>query len=341
MFHARRSLTFGSCLALFASLSVPAAHASDFYAGKTITLIVGYPIGGPPDIFSRLASRYLPRHIPGNPSIVVQNMPGAGSVRAANYVYNSAARDGTVMALVAPTLPLEERLGAPAVKYKSMGFSWVGRMATAPDITFIMNTSPVKTIDDAFKTEAVLGATGGASTNFIYPNVMNAVLGTKFKIVAGYEGSANVMLAMDRGEVQGASSTYDGLMNLHPDWVKTKRVNIIVQYSLTRDPDLPNVSTMVELAKTPEQRQILRAVSAAAEIGKAFITPPGVPKIQIAVLRHALDETVKDPDYIADAQRLRIGLNPLSGEKVQDLINEVEQLPAGVVEKVKAIYPLS
>jgi tripartite-type tricarboxylate transporter receptor subunit TctC len=266
-------------------------------------------------------------------------MPGAGSLKAANYIYNVAPRDGTVLGLLAPTLPLEERLGESGVEYKSTKYSWIGRLATALNITFIMNTSPVKTISDAFKHVAILGATGRASTNFIYPNVMNSVLGTKFRIVAGYDGTADVMLAMDRGEVDGNSATYDGLVNLHESWVKTKRVNIVVQYGLRRDPLLPDVPTMVELARTKEQTQILRAVSSASDIGKFLLTSPGVPPARIAMLRRAFDAMVKDPDYIADAEKLRIGLNPLPGDELQNIVEEVESLPPGITKEVKAIYP--
>jgi tripartite-type tricarboxylate transporter receptor subunit TctC len=340
MLVSRRSLMFLTCASLVAApLTAPAAVTKSFFQGKTITLIVGYPPAGAPDTFIRLASRYLASHIPGNPSIIVENMPGAGSLRAANYLYNEAPRDGTVLGLLAPTLPLEERLGEPGVEFKSAKYSWIGRMTTALNITFVMNTSSVKAIGDAFNHVAVLGATGKASTNFIYPNVMNNVLGTRFKIVAGYDGTADVMLAMDRGEVDGNSATYDGLVDLHENWVKTKRVNIIVQYALKRDPLLPDVPTMVELARTKEQSQIFRAVSSASDIGKFLVTTPGVPSDRVATLRRAFDAMVKDPEYIADAEKLRIGLNPLRGEELQNIVADVESLPPDVAKKVKVIYP--
>jgi tripartite-type tricarboxylate transporter receptor subunit TctC len=326
---------------LFALPNATTAAADTFYQGKTITLLVGYPPAGAPDTFMRLVSRHFAQHVPGNPAIVVQNMGGAGSLKAANYMAQSAPRDGTVLALLAPTLPLEERLGSSAARYKSKELAWIGRMATAPNVTFIMNTSAVKTIKDASDHVAILGATGRASTNFIYPNVMNSVLGTKFNIVAGYPGTADVMLAMDRGEVEGNSATYDGLMNQHPDWVKTKRVNIVVQYLLTRDPELQDVPTMVELARTDEERKILRAVSTASEFGKFLLTSPEVPADRIETLRRAFDAMVKDPEYIADAQGQRIGLNPLNGEGLQNLVEEVADLSPDITEKVKKIYPLN
>jgi tripartite-type tricarboxylate transporter receptor subunit TctC len=188
---------------------------------------------------------------------------------------------------------------------------------------------------------AVLGATGRSSTNAIYPTVLNNVLGTKFRVVTGYEGSAAVLLAMERGEVEGHSATYDGLKTQHEDWLRTKKVNIVVQYLLKRHPDLPDVPTSVELARTPEQAKILRAVSSASEIGKFILTTPEVPAKRVAALRLAFDAMVKDPDYLADAAKLRIELDPLAGTELQKIIEEVQGMPADIVEKIKPMYPLN
>jgi tripartite-type tricarboxylate transporter receptor subunit TctC len=268
-------------------------------------------------------------------------MPGAGGLVAANYMFNVAPRDGTVLAMLVPTFPLEEELGLSAAKYKAARFAWIGRLATQPNITFVMNTSQVKTIADAFDKVALLAATGRSATNAIYPTVLNNVLGTKFKIVTGYEGSAAAMLAMERGEVEGHSSTYDGLKNQHENWIRTKKVNIVVQYLLKRHPELPDVPTSVELARTPEQAMILRAVSSASEIGKFILAPPGVPEQRVGALRQAFDATVKDPEFVAEAAKLRLELEPLAGTALQTIVEEVQGMPADVVHKVKAIYPLN
>ena len=204
-----------------------------------------------------------------------------------------------------------------------------------------MATSPVKTIADAFDKVAVLSATGRGATNAIYPTVLNNVLGTKFKVVTGYEGSAAAMLAMERGEADGHSSTYDGLKNQHEDWIRLKKVNIVVQYLLKRHRDLPDVPTSAELARTPEQARILRAVSSASEIGKFLLTTPEAPPERVAALRRAFDAMVKDPDYLAEAEKLRIEFDPLPGIELQKIVEEVHSLPADIVEKIKPMYPLN
>ena len=318
------------------------AHAqtvADFYRGRTISLIIGYPPGGANDIYARLAARHIGKHIPGTPNVVARNMPGAGSLLAANHMFNNAAKDGAALSLLVPTLPIDEKLESAAARYKSSGFNWIGRMAPSPNITFMMNRSEVKTIRDAFEKVAVLGATGRSATNSIYPTVLNNVLGTKFRVVNGYEGAAAAMIAMERGEVDGHSSTYDVLKALHPDWIAERRVNIVVQYSLRRHPELPDVPTSVELARTDDQRALLGAVSSASEIGKFLLTTPDAPVDRVAALRRAFDAMVRDPDFISEAQKFRIELGPLSGEELQRIVQSVQDLPTDLVEKLKTMYP--
>jgi len=328
------------CTATGAAVAA-AQPAENFYRGKTVTMVIGYPPAGANDVYARMVARHIGKHIAGNPNVVPRNMPGAGSLIAANHIFNVAPRDGTVLGLLVPTLPLEEALGASAVRFKSAGFHWIGRLAPAPNITFIMATSPVKAIADAFNKTAVLGATGRSATNAIYPTVLNNVLGTKFKVVTGYQGSAAAMLAMERGEVEGHSATYDTLKTVHADWLAQKKVNVVVQYSLRRHPELKDVPTTVELARNPEQAQILRAVSSASEIGKFVLTTPETPADRVQALRQAFDAMVKDPDFIADAQKLRIELGPLPGAELQQIVAEVAGMAPDIIAKVKAIYPLN
>jgi tripartite-type tricarboxylate transporter receptor subunit TctC len=336
-----RRLGFASAMVLVACVSASAQPVEDFYKGKTINFIIGYPTAGAPDVYARLVARHIGKYIPGHPTIIARNMPGAGSLLAANHLFNTAARDGTTFGLTSPTIPLEETLGAPASKYKAVQFHWIGRLATNPNITFIMNHSPVKNIKDAFEKVAVLGATGRSSTNAVFPMVLNNVLGTKFKIVTGYQGTAAVMLAMERGEVEGLSSTYDGLKTQREDWLKTGRVNIVVQYLLRRHPELPDVPTSAEVASTPEQALILRTVSSASEIGKFLLTTPEVPAERVAALRAAFDAVVKDRDFLAEAAKLRIEIDPLTGVELQRIVSEAQSISSDVIEKVKAIYPLN
>jgi tripartite-type tricarboxylate transporter receptor subunit TctC len=328
-----------AALLLMACTSAQAQPVESFYRGKTINLMIGYPPAGANDTYARLVARHLGRYIPGSPSVVPRNLPGAGSLIAASRIFNAEPKDGTTLGLLSPTVPLDEKLESAAAKYRSADFNWIGRVAPAPNITFIMATSAVKTIGDAFDKVAVLGATGRAASNSIYPTVLNNVLGTKFKIVNGYEGAAASMIAMERGEVEGHSSTYDSLKTAHPDWITGKRVNIVVQYSLHRHPELADVPTAVELARNTDERDILSAVASAAEIGKFILSTPGVPAARVTALRRAFDAMAKDREFIADAEKLRIELLPLPGEELQTIVKSVQDLSPELTQKIKAMYP--
>jgi tripartite-type tricarboxylate transporter receptor subunit TctC len=327
--------------ALLAAGAARAQSVESCYRGKTINLVIGYPPAGANDVYARLVARHLGPHIPGNPSIVARNAPGAGSLLAASRIFNIEPKDGTTLGLLVPAIPLDEKLGNPAAKYRAADFNWIGRMAPAPNITFIMATSAVKTIDDAFTKVAVLGATGKSAANSIYPTVLNNVLGTKFRIVNGYEGTAAAMLAMERGEVEGHSATYDSLQSIRPNWIAQKQVNIVVQYMLHRLPELAEVPTSIDIAKTDEQRALLRAVSSASEIGKFILTTPGAPAERVAALRRAFDAMVRDPEYLAEAKELRIETLPLPGEELQQIVEGVQNLSPELTQRLKSMYPIN
>lgn len=315
-----------------------AQGVEQFYSGKTIEFIVGYPPGGSNDIYGRAVARHIGRHIPGNPQVVFRNMPGAGSILAANHIYNVASRDGTVLGLLAATNTLDEKLGASGVKFETSKFTWIGRVAAGTNITAIWHTSKIKTISDAMMSEATLGATGTGSTVFIYPNVLNHVVGTKFKLVMGYGGSNEAMLAMERGEIEGHSTSLEAYKAAHPDWIKDKKVNIVVQYGLHRHPDLPDIPTCLEVAKSDEDKQILGAVVNATEIGKAVLSTPGVPAARAAALRKAFTDMTRDPEFIADLEKMRVELTPMSGEDMQSLVHEVGNMSPQLISKIKAVY---
>ena len=323
-----------------ATIPARAETVEEFYRGKTITFVIGYPAGGANDAFVRAAANHIGKHIPGKSRLIVKNMPGAGSLIAANYLFNSAPKDGTVVALLAATTPLEEALGSSMAKYKAAEFNWIGRMSSAINVTFVNATSPVKTIEDALRTQVVLAATGRSATPAVYPGVLNKVLGTKFKIVVGYEGSIACMLAMERGEADGHSTSWDGLKSAHEDWVKTKKVNILVQYGLRRHPDLPDVRTTVELGRNPTEVQVLRVVANATEVGKMMLTTPGVPPERLDALRRAFDKMARDPEYLEEMEKRHLESTPLSGEQMQELVREVSSAPPEILQKVKEVYPL-
>ena len=327
-------------VALVISTSSPcAAQAPEqFYKGKQIELAIGYPPAGSNDVYARLLARHLGKHIPGSPTIVPQNRPGAGSFLTLAYVYGVAPKDGSVIGIGAPTAPLDEKLGTQGVRFKTAELNWIGRIDSLINIVFLWHTSPVKSVADALKTEAKLSGTGVGSTVSIYPTVMNQVLGTKFKQIMGYKGSNDAQLAVERGEVEGHSTSWTAVKVAHPDWRPDKKINVIVQFSLKKHPELGDVPTVVELARNDEERQILSAVVNAAEIGTSFFMAPNVPKDRVEALRSAFDATMKDAEFLAEAERTKLTVGPLPGEELQKLVADVAAIKPDILEKVRAAY---
>jgi tripartite-type tricarboxylate transporter receptor subunit TctC len=249
-----------------------------------------------------------------------------------------APKDGSVIGIGAPTAPLDERLGTQGVRFKTAELNWIGRIDSLINIVFLWHTSPVKTFADAQKIESKLSGTGVGSTVSIYPTVTNNVLGTRFKLIMGYKGSNEAQLAVERGEAEGHSTSWTAVKVAHPDWRPDKKINIVVQYALNKHPELPDVPTVVELARNDEERQILRAVMNATEIGTAFFTTPNAPKDRVEALRRAFDATMKDPEFLAEAQKTQLTIGPLPGEELQKLVAEVAGMPPEILEKVRAAY---
>jgi tripartite-type tricarboxylate transporter receptor subunit TctC len=323
----------------FAPGSAAAQAPEQFYKGKLLDLEIGYPTGGSNDAYGRLLANHLGRHIPGAPAIVPRNTPGAGSFLAVNRVYANLPKDGTVIALGAPTLALDERLGSQGARFKTAELNFIGRIDSLINIVMMWKTSKVKSIADAQMNVSTLSGTGAGSTVSIYPTVLNNVIGTKFKLVMGYRGSNEAMLAMERGEVEGHSTAWAAVKVAKPDWLRDKTVNIIVQFALKRHPELPDIPTAVELARNDQERAVLSAIMNASEVGTAFFTTPGIPPERLGVLRRAFDDTMKDPDFLAEAQRLRLGVAPLAGEELQKLVAQVSNLSPALLERVRAVYP--
>jgi tripartite-type tricarboxylate transporter receptor subunit TctC len=320
------------------AMSQPVA---DFYRGKTVSLILGYPGGGSNGIYARAVARHIGRHIPGNPTVIFRSMPGAGSLVAANHLFNVAPKDGSTLGFISATIPLEELLGVSGAKFKSAEFNWIGRIAPGVNMTFVKDTSPIKTIHDVYKRDVILGASGRSSTVFIYPAVLGAVTGAKFKMVLGYASSPEAMLAMERGEVEGHSTSLEVVRALHPTWLSEKRVTVLVQYALSRHPELPDVPMSWELGRTPEDQQILKVVANATEVGKMVLAPPGLPADRVQALRRAFDATMKDPDFVAELASNRVELGAMAGEDLQKLVRELAGTPRAMVDKIKAVYPLN
>jgi tripartite-type tricarboxylate transporter receptor subunit TctC len=325
------------CLALMPATAA-AQSVEDFYRGKTINVIIGYPPAGANDIYARLVARHIGKHLPGRPDAIARNMPGGGSLVAANHIFNVAPKDGTVLGLIVPTAPLEERLGAANVRFKAAQFNWIGRLAPTPNVTFVMSKVPVKSIQDVMKRETLLAATGRSSTVAIYPTMLNHLVGTRFKLVMGYKGSAEAMLAMERGEAEGHSTTWDGVKSRAVNHLRNKTITILVQYGLKRHSELPDIPTSVELGRTPEQIEALRVFANATEVGRFILSTPDTPPDRILALRRAFDAMVKDPSFIADAKAAKVELGPLAGEELQKLVAEVANVSSATVERVRGIY---
>lgn len=309
-----------------------------FYKGRNINFIIGYPPGGSNDIWGRLIARHIGKHIPGKPNVVPMNQPGAGSFLAVNTVYSVSPKDGTVIAIGAPTTALDEKLGSNGVRFKTAELGWIGRVDSLINIVFMWHTSKVKTFADAQKYESTLAGTGAGSTVSIYPTVMNNVFGTKFKLIMGYKGSADAQLAVERGEVEGHSTSWTAVKVGHPDWWPTKKISILVQFANVRHPELPNIPTAVDLARNDEEKQVLSAIMAAADIGSAFFTTPGVPADRLNALRRAFDETMTDKEFLADVEKTKLSVSPLKGEELQQMVKKVSDLSPDMLEKVRHAY---
>lgn len=336
-----RTISRCGAIATFAVATATAAHAqgvASFYAGKTMEMVVGYPPGGSNDLYARLVANNIGRHIPGSPRVITQNMPGAGSLVAANHIFNAAPKDGTILGAVSQGIPLQGRLGHPQARYVGSKFNWIGRIAPSANVTMVWHTSKAKSFEDALKQEVVLSATGAGSTVSLYPSVMNEVLKTKFKLIMGYKGSPEGMLAMERGEVEGHSTSWEVVKAVNPGWVKDGKLRFLVQHSITRHPGMPDVPTSVELAKNESDRALMRTIMSAAEVGKAYFTTPGVPPDRLDALRRAFDAMIKDPAFVDGVQKLSGDIAPMTGEDVQKLIGELDVLPNDLVERVKAVY---
>ena len=317
-----------------------ADEVSDFYRGKTISLYIGFSQGGGYDAFGRLVARFIGNHIPGAPSIIPRQMPGAGSLTATNYIYNIAPRDGTALATADQALPENQLVGDPAVKFDADNFAWIGNPNADVNIVITWSGTGVKTLEDAKRREVTMGATGPApNTSALYPSLMNRLLGTKFKIITGYPGGADINLAMQRGELDGrGSDAWTSLKARKPDWLRDGKVNILVQIGLAKAKDLPDPPLLMDLAKNAEDRTLLKLISATTAIGRPVFSTPGVPAVRVAALRRAFDEMMVDPQFIAEAHKERLDLNPVAGAEVQKIVADMLATPKPIAARLKAIF---
>ncbi len=311
---------------------------SDFYQGKQITLMIGTSPGGDYDQRGRMLARYMPKYIPGNPTIVPRNMPGGVGLQAAHWLYEIAPKDGTSLHMVMQNMPVHQMLGGQGVQYDAGTFNWVGNTTNTPNVVTTWYTTGVTTVEEAKKKEVVLGAPGTATASVYYPMLMNALAGTKFKIIAGYPGGNDVNLAMERGEVGGrGSNAWASWVSGNPAWIKESKIHQLVQVGLKRHPDLPNVPLLMELGATDEDRAVLKFMSADTAFARAVATTPGIPAERLTALRRAFDAAMKDPELLAESDKAKRDLGPMTGEEVQQVVAELMATPPGIIARTKAI----
>src|SRR5712691_985829 len=323
---------------VLAAPGVAAEPVEQFYARKTITIFIGYTAGGSYDLYGRLVARHLGKHIPGQPTVIAQNMPGAGSLKAANYLYEVAPKDGTALGVVVESTALEQALANPAVQYDAAKFTYIGRVATSNNIFMQWHTAKVQSLDDARRMESSLAGTGPGSIAETVPRLLNALIGTRFKLVSGYPASTEGMLAMERGEVDGASSSWAAVKVAKQAWLREGKIRIILQTTPERIAELPQTPSLGEVGDTPEDKQVFALYASGSGIGRSVLAPPGIPTARVKALRDAFQAMVKDAEFVADLRRMNVELEPLPGEQVAQLIARTLSVPAAVRERAKLAF---
>lgn len=309
--------------------------AEEFYAGKTITMLIGFGAGGGFDLYARLAARHIGKHIPGNPTVIPKNMPGGGGITAANYMANVAPTDGSVLATIAEWAALDQVLQSPGIRYDAAKMNWVGRLTSTTTVYYTWHTSPSKTFEDIRNRETVLGSTGRGLTAYL-PRAMNRLAGAQFKLISGYVGSRNVMMAMEQGEIEAGFALWSQLKTQQSHLLLTNKVNVVITIAENRHPDLPDVPSIIEMANRVESKQLLRFLISTAEIGRALATTPRVPSDRVSTLRAAFDKMIQDPDFLADANKAKLTLDPAPGRRLQEIVDETVSATPDVRQKLRA-----
>jgi hypothetical protein len=325
--------TLGLCLAF--GLAQARADAVDFYRGRTVQFYIGSAPGGGYDFFGRLIARHLGRFIPGKPNVIPVNMPGAGGLKMAGHLYSIAPKDGSALGILAQTAPLEQAFGASGVQFDAARFTYIGRVAPAVEVTYTWSSSPTKTLEDARQRETVMGGASPDTNTVIYLNVLNALAGTKFRIISGYPGTAELNVALERGEIEGTTKTWEAFRAENGAWLDKGQVRIMLQYALKKAHDLPDTPLMIDLGRTEEERAALRFFASGNEMGRGVMTTPEVPAERTAALRAAFDAMVRDPEFLAEAAQRKIDVDPMGGEDVGALVRAILTAPPEVVERAK------
>ena len=313
---------------------MPAAAQGPSLAGKNVTMVIGFGPGGGYDAWGRVVARYIGKHLPGNPNVVPQNMPGGGSFNAANHIFTIAPKDGTVLAIIARDAPLGPLTGAPGARFDPLKISWIGTPTTETNICISMARAKVRTFKDLQESELIIGNTGVGTGTYSYPKALNGIFGTRFKLISGFPSSTDVFLAMERNEVDGICESLDSVISKRPDWIATKKVNVLFYGGAKPTIDLNGAPFIVDLGRNAEEKQALDFLYAGQGIGRPFVAPPNLPAERLKMLRDAFNATMKDKDFVADATKQKLDVDPADGEHLEALIRNVYATPKSVVDRV-------
>lgn len=331
----RRHFLAGACgiVMTIASVSPLAAqqYVGDFYKGRTINLLIGFGPGGGSDAWARTIARHIGKHVPGSPTVVPQNMPGAGGLKLINFLYNAAPKDGTTFGLVNRGIPLEPLFGGAGTQFDSLKMNWIGSPDRDTTVCAAREDAPVKTMKDLFVNELIVGATGSGADTAIYPDFLADLLGLKFKTIKGYKGSQDIALAMERSEVQGICLAFDSLAR--QTLYKEGKVKILFQAALKKDENVPDTPLLTELSISDSDRAALRLFLSRVSLGRPFVAPPGLPTDRVETLRAAFDATLKDPEFVTDAQKQRLTVDGISGSELTQVIADIYNTPKDAVKR--------
>ncbi len=324
--------------------ALPASIASaqspaEFYKGKTVEFYIGYSVGGGYDLYARTIARHIGKHIPGNPTVLPKNMEGAGSLRLANWLFRVAPKDGTAIGTIGRGTGFDPILGQQGAQFDGTKFTWLGSANNEVSVCVSWNaTSGITKFEDLMTKEMTVGGTSMSADTDQFPRIVNGVLGTKMRIVSGYPGGNDVVLAMERGEVKGRCGwSWSSVMSTHRVWLEEKKMTVLAQLALEKHPDLPDVPLIIDLAKTDEQKQILRLIFARQVMGRPYLAPPGIPADRAEALRKAFMDTMADADFRADAEKAQLEITPVRGSHIQELVAEIYQTPPEIAKKAAAI----
>jgi tripartite-type tricarboxylate transporter receptor subunit TctC len=323
--------------AVAALLLVSSANAQDpaaFYKGRNVNMEIGYTAGGGYDVYARTIARFIGKHIPGAPTVLPKDMPGAGSLRLANWLYTAAPKDGSEIGTIGRGIAFDPLLGNKNAQFDAAKFTWLGSATNEVSVCVAWHDTGITKFEDLHAKPMAVGGTGGGADTDVFPQILNAVLGTKMKVIAGYPGGNDVNLAMERGEVQGRCGwSWSSVQATHKDWLTQKKIVVLVQLALSKHPDLPEVPLVTDLAKTDEQKQILKLIFARQVMGRPYLAPPGVPKERAEALRQAFLDTMKDKDFLADADMAQLEINPVTGPEIEKLVKDVYQTPPAIAAR--------